>query len=91
MSTPLVGTADTPRIVRVTIRRADGSRRRRLVKCPFPQTDLGDSLLGLNLELGRLTLDGQIIAAATTVPTSITSKERQRLTRWPAALAAMLA
>lgn len=92
MSEIIIATsADTPRIFRLTVTRADGKRRRRLVKCPFFMKDPTASYFGLQAKLAELTLGGHIAGHAVRVPAAITASERQRLIRWPEALEGMLA
>jgi hypothetical protein len=79
-----------PRIFRLSIRRADGKRRWKLVKTTSTVRDLHASVYGLNAKLAELTLEGKITAGAVIVPATITDKQRDRLVRWPEALEAML-
>ena len=88
MQTPI---GPYPRIVRVSVTRPDGRRRWRLVKTTRPDRDPGSSIFGLNAALAKLTIDGDIIGSATSVPANITDGQRLKLLRWQAALAAMLA
>lgn len=82
----------TPRIVRLSVKRADtGKRRWRLVKVPRYERSPHDSLFGLNARLAELTVTGTITASAIFVPANITDKQRDKLVRWPEALEIMLA
>lgn len=83
-------TPDTPRIFRVAIRRADGRRRWKLVKCPFYAKDPAASYFGLQAKLAELTLGGHLIGHSTSIPVSIDARARERLVRWPEALGTML-
>jgi hypothetical protein len=82
-------TTERPRICRVSVRRADGKRRTRLVKMPYYERSPHDSLFGLEARLAELTLDAVIVASSVSVPLMITDKQRDKLTRWPQALADM--
>lgn len=79
-----------PRIVRVTLRRADGKRRWRIVKTTSVARSPLDSILGLNAKLAELTIQGHITASAVLVPATITDAQRKRLIRWPEAIDGML-
>lgn len=82
--------ADRPRVFRVTLRRVDGGRRTRIVKCPHYERDPQDSLFGLQAKLAELQLGGHIAGQSISVPVAITPAQRQRMTRWPQALGEML-
>lgn len=79
-----------PRIVKLTLRRADGKRRRKLVKLPNYERSPNDSIFGLQAKLAQLTVEGTITASAVIVPPTITDAQRDKLTRWPEALDKML-
>ena len=79
-----------PRIVKLTLRRADGKRRRKLVKLPNWEKSPNDSIFGLQAKLAELTIRGHITASAIIVPATITDSQREKLVRWPEALGSML-
>lgn len=83
-------TRDRPRIFRLSVKRPDGKRRYAVVKCPHYERDPGASLLGLNAELAKLTLTGQITASSVIVPAEVSARDRSRLVRWPEAIKRIL-
>lgn len=79
-----------PRIFRVQVERADGSRRSRLIKAPYYEREPRDSVFGLTAKLDELTLDGTIVAYTVRVPKIIGPKQRERLERWPVVLPTLI-
>lgn len=75
-----------PRIFRVTVERADGSRRSRLVKAPYYEREPKDSLFGLTAALNELVLAGQVTAFTIKSPAIVGPLQRKRLARWPQVL-----
>lgn len=84
--------ADTqrPRIFRVQIERADGSRRSRVIKAPYYEREPRDSVFGLTARLDELVMAGEVTAYSIRVPRAIGPKQRERLERWPAVLPGLL-
>jgi hypothetical protein len=59
-----------PRIIAVRFTLADGTERRRTVRCPYYIKDPEASIYGLLARLADLTFSGTIVRSSTSVPTS---------------------
>jgi hypothetical protein len=57
-----------PRIISVRFTLADGSERRRTIRCPYYSKDPHASLYGLQARLADLTLDGRVTRHSISVP-----------------------